>query len=56
MPAGPSFERRLTPHDLQQVLDIERLSTVELSDMLVRLDQAGVSVEINPALLVPASS
>src|SRR6188472_2081219 len=45
----------LTPHDLQQVLDVERLSTDELSDMLVRLDQAGVSVEIDPALLAPAS-
>jgi hypothetical protein len=52
MPANPSFERLLqlgeqqgglTPLDLQQVLDVERLSTEELSDMLVRLDQAGVS-------------
>ena len=52
MPADPSFARLLqlgkqqgglTPHDLQQVLDVERLSTDELSDMLVRLDQAGVS-------------
>ena len=64
MPADPSFERllqlgeqqgRLTPHDLQQVLDVERLSTDELSDMLVRLDQAGVSVAIDPALLASAS-
>jgi hypothetical protein len=64
MPADPSFARLLqlgkqqgglTPHDLQQVLDVERLSTDELSDMLVRLDQAGVSVEIDPALLAPAS-
>jgi len=30
-------------------------TTDELSDMLVRLDQAGVSVEIDPALLAPAS-
>src|ERR671912_1156990 len=64
MPADQSFARLLqlgkqqgglTPHDLQQVLDIELLSTDELSDMLVRLDQAGVSVEIDPALLAPAS-
>ena len=64
MPADQSFARLLqlgkqqgglTPHDLQQVLDVERLSTDELSDMLVRLDQAGVSVEIDPALLAPAS-
>ena len=64
MPADQSFARLLqlgkqqgglTPHDLQQVLDLERLSTDELSDMLVRLDQAGVSVEIDPALLAPAS-
>jgi len=63
MPADQSFARLLqlgkqqgglTPHDLQQVLDVERLSTDELSDMLVRLDQAGVSVEIDPALLAPA--
>ena len=47
MPADQSFARLLqlgkqqgglTPHDLQQVLDVERLSTDELSDMLVRLD------------------
>src|SRR5215204_4169894 len=64
MPADQSFARLLqlgkqqgglTPHDLQQVLDLERLSTDELSDMLERLDQAGVSVEIDPALLAPAS-
>jgi hypothetical protein len=64
MPADQSFKRLLwlgkqqgglTPHDLQQVLDVERLTTDELSDMLVRLDQAGVSVEIDPALLAPAS-
>lgn len=64
MPADQSFARLLqlgkqqgglTPHDLQQVLDVERLSTDELSDMLVRLDQAGVSVEIDLALLAPAS-
>jgi hypothetical protein len=64
MPADPRFERLLqlgkqqgglTPHDLQQVLDVERLSTDELSDMLVGLDQAGVSVEIDPALLASAS-
>jgi hypothetical protein len=64
MPADPSFERLLqlgkqqgglTPQDLRQILDVERLSTNELSDMLVRLDQAGVSVEIDPALLAPAS-
>ena len=62
MPADQSFARLLqvgkqqgglTPHNLQQVLDVERLSTDELSDMLVRLDQAGVSVEIDPALLAP---
>jgi hypothetical protein len=45
----------LTPNDLHQVLDVDRLSTDELSDMLVRLEQAGVSVEIDPALLAPAS-
>jgi hypothetical protein len=64
MPADPRFERLLqlgkqqgglTPHDLQQVLDVERLSTDELSDMLVGLDQAGVSVEIDPALLASSS-
>jgi hypothetical protein len=64
MPADQSFARLLqlgkrqgglTPHDLQQVLDVERLSTDELSDMLVRLDQAGVSVEIDPSLLASAS-
>jgi hypothetical protein len=64
MPADPRFERLLqlgkqqgglTPHDLQQVLDVERLSTDELSDMLVRVDRAGVSVEIDPALLASAS-
>ncbi len=64
MPADQSFARLLqlgkqqgglTPHDLQQVLDVELLSTDELSDMLVRLDQAGVSVEIDPALLALAS-
>ena len=63
MPADQSFARLLqlgkqqgglTPHDLQQVLDVEPLSTDELSDMLVRLDQAGVSVEIDLAL-APAS-
>jgi hypothetical protein len=64
MPADQSFARLLqlgkqqgglTPHDLQQVLNVELLSTDELSDMLVRLDQAGVSVEIDSALLAPAS-
>ena len=64
MPADPRFQRLLelgkqqgglTPNDLHQVLDVERLSTDELSDMLVRLEQAGVSVEIDPALLAPAS-
>jgi hypothetical protein len=64
MPADPGFERLLqlgkqqgglTPHDLQQVLDLERVRPDELSDMLERLDQAGVSVEIDPALLAPAS-
>ena len=64
MPPDPRFHRLmelgkqqggLTPNDLHQVLDVERLSTDELSDMLVRLEQAGVSVEIDPALLAPAS-
>ena len=63
MPADPGFERLLqlgkqqgglTPHDLQQVLDLERVRPDELSDMLERLDQAGVSVEIDPALLASA--
>ena len=64
MPTDPGFQRLLelgkqqgglTPDDLHQVLDVERLSTDELSDMLVRLEQAGVSVEIDPSLLAPAS-
>jgi hypothetical protein len=46
---------RLTPHDLHQVLDVERLSMDELSHMLERLEQAGVSVEFDTALLAPAS-
>jgi hypothetical protein len=45
----------LTPHDLHQVLDVERLSMDELSHMLERLEHAGVSVEFDPALLAPAS-
>ena len=41
--------------DLQRVLDVERLSVDELSDMLIRLEAAGVSVEIDPEMLAPES-
>ena len=45
----------LTTEDLQRVLDLERLSMDEVSEMLLRLEDAGVSVEIEPAILRPRS-
>jgi len=45
----------LTTDDLQRVLDVERLSMDEVSEMLLRLEDAGVSVEIEPAILRPRS-
>jgi hypothetical protein len=48
-------EGGLTTDDLQRVLDIERLSVDELSNILMRLESAGVSVDIDPAILWPQS-
>jgi sigma-70-like protein len=45
----------LTAHDLERVLPIDRMSMDELSDVLARLEDAGIPVEIDPALLSPAS-
>lgn len=41
---------RLTAHDLQRVLPIGRMSMDELSEVLARLEDAGIPVEIDPAL------
>jgi hypothetical protein len=46
-------EGGLTTDDLQRVLDIERLSVDELSNILMRLESAGVSVDIDRNLLAP---
>ena len=40
----------LTGHDLQRVLPIDRMSMDELSEVLARLEDAGITVEIDPAL------
>jgi hypothetical protein len=45
----------LTTDDLQRVLDLERLSLDQVSEMLLRLEDAGVSVDIEPAILKPRS-
>jgi hypothetical protein len=64
MSGDPSYERLLelgkqqgglTTHDVQQVLDLESMSLNELSDMLIRLEGAGVSVELDPAIVWPRS-
>jgi Sigma-70 factor, region 1.1 len=44
---------RLTAEDLRQALPIDQMSIDEISRVLVRLEDAGVSVEIDPALLSP---
>jgi len=45
----------LTAQDLQRVLPIDQMSMDEISDVLARLDDAGITIEIDPALLSPAS-
>jgi hypothetical protein len=44
----------LTAQDLQRVLPIDQMSMDEISDVLARLDDAGITIEIDPALLSPA--
>jgi hypothetical protein len=62
VPANPSYQQLLalgeqqgglTTHDLQQVLDVDRLSIEEISDILARLEHAGISVDIDAAQLSP---
>jgi MFS superfamily sulfate permease-like transporter len=44
---------RLGIADLQQALPVDTMSIEELSDVLVQLEEAGIPVEIDPALLTP---
>ena len=39
--------------DIGQALPVNTMSTEELADVLARLEEAGISVEIDPALLTP---
>ena len=39
--------------DIGQALPVDTMSTEELADVLARLEEAGISVEIDPALLTP---
>jgi hypothetical protein len=45
----------LTTDELQRVLDLERLSMDEVSEMLLSLEDTGVSVDLEPAILWPRS-
>jgi Sigma-70 factor, region 1.1 len=39
--------------DIRQVLEVDTMTTEELADVVARLDEAGIPVEIDPALLAP---
>ena len=43
----------LKTDDIRQVLRVESMTGEELVDVLMRLEVAGVSIEIDPALLIP---
>jgi hypothetical protein len=44
----------LSMENLRQVLPIENMTVDEISDVLARLDEAGIDVEIDPPPLSPA--
>ena len=39
--------------DIRQALPVDTMTTEELADVLARLEEAGISVEIEPTLLTP---
>ena len=45
----------LTVHDIEQALQVERLSVDEIAELVARLEDAGVPVDVDPALLSPAA-
>lgn len=46
---------RLDPADLAAAVPLDRLSVLDLADLIDRLEEAGVTVEIDPRLLVARS-